>query len=100
MPAKHRRGEERKPRWYGLSGLSSLSSSCLTTDSYHLFAAYESSVPPSLLINLMESAKDEGNESAITRNSERSDQGGRNGCLDGCPLSSYGQARIYISRSN
>jgi len=52
------------------------------------------------LMKLMESTKDEGNESAITTDSEWSDQGGRNGCLDGYPLSSYGQARRYLSLSN
>jgi len=50
-------------------------------------------------MKLMESTKDEGNESAITTDAEWSDQGGRNGCLDGYPLSSYGQARRYISPS-
>jgi len=42
----------------------------------------------------------EENENAITRDSELSDQGGRNGRLDGCSLSSYEQARRYISPSN
>jgi len=51
-------------------------------------------------MKLMEITKDEGNESAITTDAEWSDQGGRNGCRDGYPLSSYGQARRYISPSN
>jgi len=52
------------------------------------------------VMKLMESTKDEGNKSVITTDSERSDQGRRNGCLDCCPLSSYGQARRYLSPSN
>jgi len=34
-------------------------------------------------MKLVESTKDVGNESAITTGSKRSDQGGRNECLDG-----------------
>jgi len=54
----------------------------------------------SRVMKLMESTKDEGNESATTTDDEWSDQGGRNGFLDGYRLSSYGQARRYISPSN
>ena len=50
-------------------------------------------------MKLMESTKDEGNESAITTDSKRSDQE-RNCGLDGYSLSSSGQARRYISPSN
>jgi len=52
------------------------------------------------MIKLMESTKDEGNESAIRTDSKRSDQGWRNGGLDSRSFSNYGQARRYISPSN